>query len=256
MSDATLEPTPDTASGFQRSNDGRSFGASDTNMLFNQASRSLNSLADDFSTVNVQDNTESPPPYVNSPTNPPFRDIKRRDTQSTYGSIMEPTDIIQVVRENRTDLLVAMLERGVGIDEIDPITKRTAIMESAYLRRTKISQILIRCGSRLHLKDVDGNTALHFAASNGDADTCVRLLHAGAQLNEYNRNGEGPLDLAARGGHTETVICLLNSWNTHIGHATTLLKGMYRTYRYPYDKITLNILLTTPLFCSRLFRGL
>ena len=52
----------------------------------------------------------------------------------------------------------------------------------------------------MHLKDTDGNTALHFSAAHGDAKTCTMLLEAGAQLDEYNKFGETPLQLAARGG--------------------------------------------------------
>jgi ankyrin repeat protein len=201
-------------------------GGASTNVLFSQASRSLNSLAQDFETVGVDENIdESPPPYVNSRV-PSFpRDLKRRNTQGSMELNAESTNLIQVVRENQVDLLLALLDHGVNIDDVDPTSKRTAIIEATNLRRTKMSQILIRSGSRLHLKDIDGNTALHFAAFNGDSNTCVLLLNAGAQLNEYNRDGETPLDLAARGGHTEAVICLLNSWVSQNGHATTLLKG-------------------------------
>ena len=216
------EATLDTVTGTEGEG---TAGPSDTGNLFNQASRSLNCLAEHLGNVENGETMESPPPYVNTAANPPLGDIKRRDTQSTVGSSREPTDLIQVVRDGRIDLLHRMLERGVGIDEVDPATRRTAIMEAVRLRRTKLSAILIRHGSRLHLKDIDGNTALHFAAINGDADQCVWLLSAGAQLNEYNRSGETPLDLGARAGHTEAVICLLNTWTAQNGHAVTLLRG-------------------------------
>ena len=236
MSDATLAPpTPidgketSTASAYshirRQSSGARARAPSDTNLLFNQASRSLSSLAEDFMNVGIQDSNESPPPYANPPASLPVRDVKRRDTQGSTRLGGERTDIIQVVRDNEVELLLAMLDQGVGIDEVDPVTKRTAIMEATHLRRTKISQILIRSGSRLHLKDIDGNSALHFAARNGDANTCVLLLDAGAQLVETNRAGETPLDLGARGGHTETVTCLLNSWALQNGSSTTLLQG-------------------------------
>lgn len=194
-----------------------------TNVLLSQASRSLTSLAQDFEAVGVDEN-EDPPPYVAPRTTSFPRDVKRRNTQGSIGNLTQ-INLIQVVRDNEVDHLLALLDHGVNIDEVDPETNRTAIIEATNLRRTRISQILIRSGSRLHLRDVEGNTALHFAALSGDANTCVLLLDAGAQLNEYNRYGETPLDLAARGGHTEAVVCLLNSWVSQNGHATTLLKG-------------------------------
>jgi hypothetical protein len=206
-------------------------GFDNTNVLLSQASRSLTSLAQDFEAVGVDENNESPPPYVTSRTTSFPRDVKRRNTQGSIELNAAQSNVIQIVRDNEVDLLLALLDHGVNIDEIDPETNRTAIIEATNLRRTKISQILIRSGSRLHLKDVEGNTALHFAAFNGDSNTCVLLLDAGAQLNEYNRYGETPLDLAARGGHTEAVICLLNSWVSQNGHAATLLKGFLEATR-------------------------
>ena len=206
-------------------------GFDNTDVLLSQASRSLTSLAHDFEPVEVDENNESPPPYVTSRTTSFPRDVKRRNTQGSVELNAAQSNLIQIIRDNEVDLLLALLDHGVNIDEIDPETHRTAIIEATNLRRTKISQILIRSGSRLHLKDVEGNTALHFAAFNGDSNTCVLLLDAGAQLNEYNRYGETPLDLAARGGHTEAVICLLNSWVSQNGHATTLLKGFLEATR-------------------------
>ena len=197
-----------------------------TNALFSQASRSLNSLAQDVESVQINgEPTDSPPPYVTHRT-PSFpRDVKRRDTQNSMDFSAENLNLIQIVRENQIELLRVLLYHGTNIDEVDPTTKRTAIVEATNLRRSRISQILIQAGCRLHLKDVDGNTALHFSAFNGDSNTCVLLLNAGAQLDEYNREGETPLDLAARNGHTEVVVCLLNTWVTRNGHAAMLLKG-------------------------------
>jgi hypothetical protein len=197
-----------------------------TNTLFNQASRSLSSLAQDVEDVRVnEDPSDDPPPYVNHRT-PSFpRDVKRRNTQTSMDIAPENLNLIQLVRENQVDLLRILLDHGTNIDEVDPSNNRTAIIEATNLRRSRISQILIQAGCRLHLKDVDGNTALHFAAFNGDSNTCVLLLNAGAQLDEYNKEGETPLDLAARNGHTEAVVCLLNTWVTRNGHAAMLLKG-------------------------------
>ncbi|KAK3717246.1 hypothetical protein LTR37_005955 [Vermiconidia calcicola] len=205
-------------------------GPSNTRHLFDQASCSLSSLAEDFAAVDVQEDADSPPPYA-GPISASPTDIKRQDTQSSVASGSEPQSIIQVVRENRPDIVQQMLEQGIGFDEVDPITKRTAVMEAANLRRPTLCQILVSSGTRLHLKDADQNTALHHAAYQGDAETCQLLLNAGAQLEEYNKGGETPLTVAAQSGHTDCVLCLLNSWTEQQGHAATLLEGFLEASR-------------------------
>ena len=118
-----------------------------------------------------------------------------------------------------------MLNRGINIDDVDRETKRSAVMEAAYLRHSKCAQILIEAGSRLHLKDPEGNTALHFAAAQGDADICRMILAADAQLDEYNVLGETPIQIAARAGHTDAVLALLNGWTLQRGSSSSLLSG-------------------------------
>jgi ankyrin repeat protein len=58
--------------------------------------------------------------------------------------------------------------------------------------------------SRLtHVNDADvlGNTALHYAARHGNADTVDRLLAAGAALHAANRTGLSPHHIASMAGH-------------------------------------------------------
>ena len=198
-----------------------------TDNLFNEASRSLTNLTDDLNGVDTQEHVESPPPYVDPPSasSPHVGDVKRRHTQPEPEMRGEPPNAVQLVRENQLDLLRGLLKQGIGIDDIDPVTRRTALMEAAGLRRSSASRILINSSCRLHLKDLDGNTALHLAGAQGDAETCAMLLEAGAQLDEYNNYGETPICVAARSGHTDAVLCLLNSWTARKATGTALLKG-------------------------------
>ena len=85
--------------------------------------------------------------------------------------------------------------------------------------------MLLQAGCRLHLKDPDQNTALHYAAYQGDVDICRLLLESGAQLEECNRQGKTPLMIAAFGGHTQALDCLLNCWAAEGGHAAALTSG-------------------------------
>lgn len=63
-------------------------------------------------------------------------------------------------------------------------------MVAAALRKIHICHVLLSSGCRLHLKDHEQNTALHCASSSGDAEICRLLVEAGAQLEEFNREGK------------------------------------------------------------------
>lgn len=54
-------------------------------------------------------------------------------------------------------------------------------------------QKLLACGVDVNATDLKGNTALHYAARNGDADVVTSLLRAGAYIGVRNRFGEPPL---------------------------------------------------------------
>jgi ankyrin repeat protein len=130
-----------------------------------------------------------------------------------------------MIRQNRAGAVQKLLENGTNVDDVELASGKTAIMEAAYLRRVHICHILLSSGCRLHLKDSEQNTALHWAAASGDAEVCRLLVEAGAQLDEYNRYGKTPIQKAARDGHTEAVECLLNCWTAQAGHAAALING-------------------------------
>jgi len=71
-----------------------------------------------------------------------------------------------------------------------------------------VSRLLVR-GYRPNVKDNDGWTYLHFAASKGRLEIVEPLIEHGAVLNVKNNVGETPLHLAAQNGYLELVKVLL-----------------------------------------------
>lgn len=169
--------------------------------------------------------SRAPPPYEGPPSSP-LQDRKQRYRDSrTRSVLLGDDDIFQWIQDNRIDSIQKMLEAGIGIDEVDA-QGRTALMVAANLRRAYICHLLLTAGPlRLHVRDNEHNTALHYAALQGDVEVCRLLIDGGAQLAEYNANGHTPIDLAARGGHAEATDCLLNCWTAQGGNASTLLNG-------------------------------
>jgi ankyrin repeat protein len=59
---------------------------------------------------------------------------------------------------------------------------------------------LIRKGADVNAKNAKGETAMHFAASNGDLGVLKELLEAGAEVDIKSSIGQTPLFWAATAG--------------------------------------------------------
>ena len=68
---------------------------------------------------------------------------------------------------------------------------------------------LLASGVDVNATQVDGTTALHWAAYNDDAETVALLVRAGANVNAVNRYGVPPLSLACTNGSAGVVKLLL-----------------------------------------------
>ena len=72
-------------------------------------------------------------------------------------------------------------------------------------------QALLADRANVNAPQVDGMTALHWAARKSDAPLASRLLKAGADPNATNRYGITPLWLASQNGHAALVAALLDA---------------------------------------------
>jgi uncharacterized protein len=72
-------------------------------------------------------------------------------------------------------------------------------------------RLLLKRGASVNAAEVDGTTALHYAAQAGDLETVSLLIKAGAKVNAANRYGVAPLSLAATSGSAAIVEQLLKA---------------------------------------------
>jgi ankyrin repeat protein len=63
---------------------------------------------------------------------------------------------------------------------------------------------LIGKGANVNAKNVNGETAMHFSASNGDLGVLKQFLEAGAEADIKSNIGQTPLFWAAEAGQQST----------------------------------------------------
>ena len=95
-----------------------------------------------------------------------------------------------------------------------------AVATAAQARDLAAVRALLKSGADVNAAQGDGMTALHWAASHGDADLTSMLLYAGANVRALSRlGGYAPLHLAAQAG-AATVIDALIAGGARVDLAT------------------------------------
>ncbi|MCE2541751.1 MAG: ankyrin repeat domain-containing protein [Acidobacteria bacterium] len=104
-------------------------------------------------------------------------------------------------------LLLSLAGAGLGANEPDSRLPELARAGD----RAAVSGLLQQDGVDVDAAQVDGTTALHWAAYGDDAGLAAMLLDAGADADPVNRNGSTPLALACANAGTAVVAQLLDA---------------------------------------------
>ncbi|KAK0051502.1 ankyrin repeat and KH domain-containing protein 1 [Biomphalaria pfeifferi] len=88
-----------------------------------------------------------------------------------------------------------------------------AVFEACNLRHTNLLQFLLKDGTRLELRDDNGNTPLMICSAKGFPEIVSRLLRLGADVNSKNNNGDTALMLTKS---REVIIHLLKNKSLHL----------------------------------------
>src|SRR5215210_6595928 len=78
--------------------------------------------------------------------------------------------------------------------------ERATLADAVEQRDKARVRTLLTTGIDVNAAQVDGTTALHWAAYQEDAETAALLLRAGANINAVNRYGVPPLAVACTSG--------------------------------------------------------
>ena len=109
-----------------------------------------------------------------------------------------------------------LLELGLAASAV-----AASLADAAEQRDQASVRRLLQAGVDVNAAQIDGTTALHWAAYNDDADVVALLVQAGADVNAVNRYGVPPLVEACTNGNAAIVKLLLEAG----AGANTTLKG-------------------------------
>ena len=112
-------------------------------------------------------------------------------------------------RRRLTPLLLLLLLASAGLGAGEPDSRLPELARAGD--GAAVSRLLQQEGIDVDAAQVDGTTALHWAAYGDDAELAALLLDAGADPDAVNRNGSTPLALACANAGTAVVARLLDA---------------------------------------------
>jgi uncharacterized protein len=117
--------------------------------------------------------------------------------------------------------ITGLIILGLGLAGPAVAAEHTTLADAVERRDQAGVRALLQKGVDVNASQVDGTTALHWAAYNEDAETVALLLRARANVNAVNRYGVPPLALACTNGSAAIVKLLLEAG----ADANTTMKG-------------------------------
>lgn len=144
------------------------------------------------------------------------------------------TPLCEALKIRNIDIFKLLLDHGANIESVINHNLRIihyAIAQEEYTQPDGTTHIinpdenlpwvrlLIERGADINSRDKNHTTALHLASLYGHTEIVRLLLAHGAQIHQ-NNDGQTPLDMAIKKGHTE-IIEILRSINTESTTCTT-----------------------------------
>jgi ankyrin repeat protein len=102
------------------------------------------------------------------------------------------TPLMAAVFTTNEKVVTVLLDHKANVNAADKFGL-TPLMDA---RGVPVVKLLLAAGASIREKDLDGRTALHHAAWQGDPDVVKTLIAAGADVNAKNNKKQSPLDLA------------------------------------------------------------
>lgn len=133
---------------------------------------------------------------------------------ATVAAAQTPARVAAAMKQKDAAAVRALVKQGADVNTPD-VEGMTALHWAAHWNDAGTVQLLLASGAKAAAANRYGVTPLHEAATVGNAAIVNALLRAGADANAAYGDGETPLMIAARTGSLDTVRLLLESG----GHA-------------------------------------
>ena len=118
--------------------------------------------------------------------------------------------LIFAIRSNTVDIAECLINLGANVNCADKDGITPLMWTVREIGDIKLLRLLLAKDVLLDVQDVDGNSALHYAAEVGNVAIVRELVRAGAQLDTANTDGETALILASL-YNNDTVVKVLAS---------------------------------------------
>ncbi len=119
------------------------------------------------------------------------------------------TTFFDAVALGDTNQIAATLATNRELANAPHVEGYSVLMLAAKAKQRESARMLIANGADVAAKGPQGWTALHVACNFGAAGVVEELLRAGADPNQMEANGMGPLHLCAAQGQTEIALLLV-----------------------------------------------
>jgi ankyrin repeat protein len=120
------------------------------------------------------------------------------------------TALHYVATRGRTDNCELLLARESSAVHVRAVDGSTALMRAGAGGHTHIVKLLLQHGAAVSMVSSDNRTALVAACVNGHIDVAAVLIEAGADLNAVDSTGNGALTAAVKSNNAELVQLLLD----------------------------------------------
>ena len=120
--------------------------------------------------------------------------LKESGSDPNYRDTFGNTPLITNSYRGEYEAIKGLIEVGASIN-LSNNNGVTALMNSTHYD-TNVTKLLLDNNALVHYKDKNGNTALHYAAKYGSMNAIKDLIEAGSKMNVKNNDGNTPLLLA------------------------------------------------------------
>lgn len=125
---------------------------------------------------------------------------------------VEPSEpLVKAAHDNDLAAVKKLLASGADADVLDKATDSTALAQAASNDNREMVLALLHAGAEINRQNRDGETALMFLSESVSADTLRALIKAGADLELKDDDGETALIYASRVQNTSVLRALISA---------------------------------------------